>query len=93
MKEVCFGALVLECSTLVSKSGNPYGILQFLDVDEAEVYRVFCFGDDSMAQLAVLRKGMQCSMDFWVRPDRNGGVRLDLAGVRNVQFNNNAEVV
>lgn len=73
--------LVLGYESLVSKAGNPFGVLQFLDVDCSDVYRVACFGSDQMAVAGSLHKGSNVGLAFDVTPDRNGSIRLELCGM------------
>lgn len=93
MVDVCFHALVIEVSSLVSKAGNPYGVISFLDLNESDMYRIYLFGEEANASLVGISKGLECDLDFIVKPDRTGGVRLELAGVRNAKFKGHGEGV
>lgn len=72
---------VLEVRAGVSKAGNEYAVLKFIDEDELEVYELFCFGD-ARALALPLAKGTKCSLVVEVSPDSRGaGVRVQLAGL------------
>lgn len=72
---------VLEVRAGVSKAGNEYAVLKFLDEEDLEVYELFCFGD-ARALAMPLQKGTRCSLIVEVTPDgRGAGVRVQLAGL------------
>lgn len=72
---------VLEVRAGVSKAGNDYVVLKFLDEEDLEVYELFCFGD-ARALALPLSKGTKCSLIVDVTPDARGaGVRVQLAGL------------
>lgn len=77
--------LVLGVRFGTSKAGNPWANLQFLDSESLQVYDVMQFGD-SVAVVGGLAKGSNVSLGFDVVPDRNGGARLELVQVGQVDM-------
>lgn len=73
--------LILECETRVSKAGNPFCTLRFLDEDTLQVFDLMQFDGDAVITAGPLKSGDGCCLLFDVRPARDGGVRLVLNGV------------
>lgn len=68
--------LVLEVFQGLSKKGTEIGHIKFLDGVNADVYDVWCFGDDSAKLNGIESKTQINAISFDLRPDRSGGVRL-----------------
>lgn len=76
-------ALILNVRSGVSKAGNPWTSVSFLDQNYLQVYDLMQFGD-SAAVAASLVRGSVCSLGFNMEPSRDGGVRLVLVSVAAV---------
>lgn len=77
-------ALVLETRAGISKSGNNFCTLRFLDRDSLQVYDLVQFGD-AASVAAGLGSGVTYSLDFELNAGRDGGVRCSLVGMERVQ--------
>lgn len=75
-------ALILDVHSGVTKNGQPYTVLRFLNLNDYSLYDgIWQFGD-SAAVAAGLSVGSTCQLGFLVVPNRNGGVslRLEMVG-------------
>lgn len=73
--------LILECNVRVSKAGNPFCTLRFLDEDDYKVYDLMQFNADAVRTASALKVGDKCGLLFDIEPARDGGARLVLNGI------------
>lgn len=67
---------VLSVHNGISKSGNAFARLSFLDGENLDVYEVFIFGERVESVAGLEPKSHINAISFELQPDRNGGVRL-----------------
>lgn len=68
--------LILEVYQGVTKKGTECGHVQFLDATNADVYDIWCFGEQVEKLSYIEPKSHINAISFDLRPDRSGGVRL-----------------
>lgn len=76
-------ALIINVRSGVSKAGNPWTSINFLDQNNLQVYDLMQFGD-SAAVTSGLVRGSVYSLRFNIEPSRDGGVRLVLVSVEHI---------
>lgn len=59
-----------------SKTGNPYGFLQFFVPSSSEIFELPFFGDDVQALELITPNSAVQKMTFALEPAPRGGVRL-----------------
>ncbi len=74
--------LILEVTQRVSKAGNPFSTLRFLDQKDLLVYDVMQFDADAVSRCQMLKQGERYRLEFFLMPGRDGGVRMVLQDVR-----------
>lgn len=67
---------VLSVHNGVSKKGNAFSRLSFLDGENLDVYDVFVWGDAAESIAGLEPKSHINAISFQLQPDRSGGVRL-----------------
>ena len=78
-------ALILDVRTGLTKNGQPYTVIRFLNLIDYMLYDgIWQFGD-SAAVAAGLTVGTTCQLGFLVIPNRNGGVSLRLESVGSAE--------